>query len=61
MRLAKRLSRSVTTEVYPKGCPDYDYIYVFPTLDEPVPHGLEESRVEGQVIENVYSWQECGK
>ena len=57
MSLVKRLSRSVDTTVYPTGCPDYDYIYVFPTLDQPV----KGSRVEGQVIENVYSWQECGK
>ena len=57
LRGSRRVDKSVPEEVYPKGCPDYDYIYVFPNLFKPV----KGSRVEGQVIENVYSWQECGE
>ena len=57
-RLPRRVGTSVKEEeVYPKGCPDYDYIYVFPNLFKPV----KGTRVEGQVIDNVYSWQECGE
>ena len=54
-----RLSRSlgVTEGVYPKGCPDNDYIYVF----RPLKTAVKGSTVQGDVVDNVYNWQECGE
>ena len=34
-----------------------NHIYVFPHLVQPV----KGSKVQGDVIDNVYSWQECGE
>ena len=54
-----RLSRSlgVPEGVYPKGCPDNDYIYVF----RPLKTAVKGSTVQGDVVDNVYNWQECGE